>query len=520
MQYFKNGKIFKEEGKFYEAMGIEDGKISWLGKNETIKDKNAIDLEHAIVIPTFIDSHTHPDMVAKNIDSIPCLPPEINSIEEIIDALKQSPYHNGDSNQWIDGFGWDENVLKEKRAPTCCDLDKVSTIQPIMIYHSSYHIIACNTKALEIAHINKQTKDPKKGKIGRFENGEPNGIFYEPEALDLIRNKRKPTSFEETVEQILKLGKKYNQLGISVVSDMFSLYEPVDRIKIYEEAKKRGFRQKVALYYEWNSVKRNGKKPITKKTGDIYVAGIKLFIDGSIAGRTAFMKENYPNDNQRGMKLMDEDELMEALEYARDNELQIAIHVMGDGAIKFLVDTLKDIQPWIKNAPTIRLEHASIMSVSQLEDIKKAKMSFALAPQPIFLFAEYEAYEHNLTPDLLKIAYSMKTDDAYVLTTLSSDAPATLWANPENLYVTLQASTNRISANHKDMNKTEALNVCQAIRMLSINGAKILGLENIGKLDIGYEASFQILNDDIFTMPANQLANVLPKEVYLHGNKI
>ncbi|PAF47015.1 hypothetical protein BKH41_08290 [Helicobacter sp. 12S02232-10] len=518
-QYFKNGKIFKEPGYFCEAMGIKDGKILWTGKNDEIKDANAIDLKDSIVIPAFIDSHTHPDMVAKNIDSVPCLPPLVNSIEDIIKALKNSALLNGDENQWIEGFGWDENVLKEKKSPTCKDLDRASTTQPIMIYQSSYHIISCNTKALKIAGIDKDTPDPKEGKIGRFENGEPNGIFYEPAAIDLIRNKMKPQTSEDIIRQILKLGKKYDKLGISAVCDMFCDYEPIDRFQIYTEAKKQGFSQKVVLYYVWSHIKKNGKKPIVKTKGDISIAGIKLFLDGSISGRTAFMKKNYPNSNERGMKLMDEKELLEAVDYARKNQLQMAIHVMGDASIQFLIDTLKDIQPWIEDAPTIRLEHASILSRDQLKEMKESKMTFALAPQPIFLFAEYEAYKNNLDQDLLEIAYGIKTDDEFVLTSLSSDAPATLWANPENLYYTLQASVDRTSANHHDINKKEAIDVQKAIQMLSINGAKISAIPNLGKLEVGYEASFQILDKDIFTIPSNQLGKILPKEVWLQGER-
>ncbi|PAF52780.1 amidohydrolase [Helicobacter sp. 13S00477-4] len=520
MQYFKNAKVFQDNGAFYEAMGIKNGKISWLGKNTDIKNENAIDLKNAFVIPTFIDSHTHPTMVAKNIDRTPCLPPIVNSIAEMIEVLKKSPFNTGNSDQWIEGFGWDENVLEEKRVPTCKDLDKVSLKQPVMIYHSSYHLIACNSKALEIANINKNTKDPQKGKIGRFENGEPNGIFYEAAAINLIRDKQKPDSFEDIINQILKLGKRYNELGISAVSDMVSLFEPYDQITLYEKAREKGFLQKVVLYYDWNDIKKHGKKPLIRKHGDIFIGGIKLFMDGSIAGRTAFMKKDYPNSKDKGMKLMDKDELLEAVDYAKKYQLQIAIHIMGDASIQFVIDTLKDIDPWIKDAPTIRLEHASIMSVPMLKQLKEAKMTFGIAPQPIFLFAEYIAYKNNLTPDLLSIAYGMKTDDEYVLTTLSSDAPATLWANPENLYVSLQASVDRVSANGEDMNKKEAISVPKAIDMLSINGAKIMGLTQTGKLEVGYDANFQILDKDIFTMPTSKLSEVLPKEVYINGKQV
>lgn len=524
MQYFKNAKIFSDEGVFYEAMGVENGFITWLGRDSELEKSltNSIDLKGCIVIPTFVDSHTHPDMVAQNMYSTPCLSPAINSIEEIINALKTSVYCNGDEKLWIEGYGYDEATLAEKRSPTCYDLDKVSSTQPVMVFQSSFHIISCNSKALQIAGITRDTLDPERGKIGRFENGEPNGIFYEPDAINLIRAYKPSETFESLVEKILALGKRYDSLGIRVVADMYSLHDPFDRIKIYQEARKRGFNQGVVLYYEWADIKKNGKQDFLDehKHGDIRVGGIKLFVDGSISGRTAFMSENYPDDNHRGMKILELEDLLEALNYARRNHIQVSIHSMGDASIDFLIQSLKDEKPWMGEYPSVRIEHASIISEDNLKQLQNAAMSFALCPQPIFLFAEFDAYRKNLAPNLLKLAYGIKSYDKFVLTALSSDAPATLWADPENLYVSLRACVDRVSVGGEDMNKSEAIGIERAILLHTLQGGKVCGIPKLGRIEKGYEASFQILDTDIFTISPNKLDSIKPKEVYMKGNRV
>ena len=96
MLVFKNGRIFigldeNKQPKFAEAMGIENGKFVFVGNNNEIEkaDSVSIDLQSQIVLPSFIDSHTHPDYVSDNMNRVLCLPPLIHSISEIQEAFKQ-----------------------------------------------------------------------------------------------------------------------------------------------------------------------------------------------------------------------------------------------------------------------------------------------------------------------------------------------------------------------------------------------------------------------------------------------
>lgn len=521
MKYFTHKKIFIKEGEggepiFATAFGIKGDEFGFVGDASKIPEgADVVALTGECIIPSLIDSHTHPDYVADNMDRLICLPPSISSIKDIIEGLK-SHKNIGKKNDkgewmWVEGFGYDEAVLEEKRAPNVKDLDEVSTTQPILVYHSSGHILASNSAALNLAGVNEHTKDPEGGKIGRFSDGKPNGILYEPGAMELLKSKSPKPNFDDLVDKLVLLGKKYARLGIGELSDMYCFTTPYDRYEMYQAAVKKGFKQGITLYYLFDDLKKHGitKIPTEKKVGQVKIGGIKLFIDGTISGKTAYMLKNYPGEDHRGMKLLDEETIKEAVSYARRNGVQIAIHCMGDASLQFLIDNLKDVEPWMEDIATIRIEHASLISNEQLKMMQECKMTFALAPQVLFLFAEYEAYFKALDSKQLARAYAVNSYNKYLLTSLSSDAPATLWAEPENLFYSMRGAISRVSANGKDMNEDEKVSPAKAVTMHTINGALICNRKNYGLIQPGFRADFVALDTDIF--------NPKTKEAYKIG---
>src|SRR5215472_14013221 len=162
-QTFINGKIFtaRSEDEFVTAFKIADGKVIWAGDQNEFDGDGAIDLRGRTVLPGFIDVHTHPGYVAMTVHSVPCTVPVVNNIPEMIEALKGHKNFGKGLNDWIEGWGYDEFKLAEHRTPTSQDLDKVSTTQPVYVMRSDGHSGICNTRALEIAGITRDTPDPE-----------------------------------------------------------------------------------------------------------------------------------------------------------------------------------------------------------------------------------------------------------------------------------------------------------------------------------------------------------------------
>ena len=179
---FFNGRIFTSnpEQPYASAMVVSDGRIEWIGEQAGIEgmDGERVDLQGRRVLPGIIDAHLHPLYLANAAKQIACTPPLVHSIEEMITELHKQ-YESQASNEWIEGWGYDEGKLTEGRAPTRWDLDKASANAPIVVTRTCGHIVSVNSKALEMAGITKDTPNPKGGQIDKDESGEPTGILRE-----------------------------------------------------------------------------------------------------------------------------------------------------------------------------------------------------------------------------------------------------------------------------------------------------------------------------------------------------
>lgn len=145
-----------------------------------------------------------------------------------------------------------------------------------------------------------------------------------------------------------------------------------------------------------------------------------------------------------GVSLTSVEKLKRAVKMARDNKLQLAVHAMGDKAIQTVIDVTKEMEPWLTTMPSVRIEHASLMTDQMFAKIANSKMNYALVTQPIFFFAEDESYRHYLSPAQFKLAYRVKTMlNSRAMLGLSSDAPCTPWAEPDSPFYSIYAAVTR-----------------------------------------------------------------------------
>lgn len=199
---FINGKVFtgRDEADFASGFAIKDGKFARVwdaragGAQESSQESSArefdsaevIDLGGRTVLPGFVDVHTHPGYLAMSAGAVPCTVPVVHDIAGMIEALRRHPNYGRGAAAWIEGFGYDESKLAERRTPTREDLDRVSRTQPVYVLRSDCHSGICNSRALELAGITRDTPDPEVGHFGRFADGEPNGVLQEHGANDVV----------------------------------------------------------------------------------------------------------------------------------------------------------------------------------------------------------------------------------------------------------------------------------------------------------------------------------------------
>lgn len=250
------------------------------------------------------------------------------------------------------------------------------------------------------------------------------------------------------------------------------------------------------------------------------VAGIKIFMDGSISGEPPYNQQPYPS-GQNGVCLTDATKLKQAVTYPKQQQLQVAIHAMGDAAIQLILDVTDKMQPWLSDRPSIRIEHASILSNQMLKQINTATMNYALVTQPIFFFAEDESYRHYLSPQQFKEAYRVKSMmNTKAEFALSSDAPCTPWAEPDSPFVNIYAAVTRTAVNGDVVNPEEAITVPDAVLAYTNWPARIGGFSENGQLTPGYAGDFVVLDRDIFSVPDEGLKDVHVAETWMGREQV
>ncbi len=181
----KNGKIVTLNPKddTVEAVAVKDGIIVATGpakEMEALTDNKSavIDLGGKIVTPGFVESHCHPSMAGLNL----CFEVDVKqaaSMGDIITLLQQKAAQLPKGN-WVKGFGYNDQRLKEKRHPTRWDLDKATVDHPIFLGRTDGHLAVANSAALNLAEISKDTADPDGGRLDRDpQTGEPTGVLRE-----------------------------------------------------------------------------------------------------------------------------------------------------------------------------------------------------------------------------------------------------------------------------------------------------------------------------------------------------
>ena len=246
--YF-HGKIFTsdKENLYADAMIVEDGVIRWIGREDQAPEGTykRHDLKGACVIPGLVDAHMHPMMLADYSRQISALPPEVHSIEELVEKIRERRKHQKPGH-WIQGWGYDEGKFKEKRSLNRYDLDRGCSDAPVSIVRTCGHIRCVNSMALKLAGIDRNTPNPEGGEIERDSSGEPTGVLKES-ARNLVTKWLPEDSREDKIRKLVDLGNLLLSQGITAAADMGNL-GPGDNLPLFREAARKGWKQKTAVY--------------------------------------------------------------------------------------------------------------------------------------------------------------------------------------------------------------------------------------------------------------------------------
>ena len=521
---YYNGDILTMVGNtpnYVDAIVEKDGKIIFSGSSEEAmkvagKGHNMIDLEGKTLVPGFIDGHCHfANFGAQAIGAQLLASPDANvdDMETLMSVLKEwNTSKNRALTGWIYGTGFDDSILKEKRFPTKHDLDEVSTEFPIMITHISGHFAVVNSKGLEKLGIDENSENPEGGIIRRENNSkEPNGVLEELAAIPYMLQAIAPQSeeaiikfFEAGQEMALSYGYTTAQEGRAMQNqEILVAMAEMDKYKI-----------DVISYIDYMFVdkhmssKWNSKNYINK----FRIGGMKVTLDGSPQGRTAWRTEPYlippegmPHDYSGYPAIPNDSVLSSIFEKGFKNNWQILTHTNGDAAVDQLIRTMKPLKEKYGNEGRRDvIIHGQYIREDQLDQAKNMNMIASLFPLHTFYWGDWhtqligDSLVQNISP--VKTALKKGLD-----VTIHTDAPVAL----PNLMRVLWTAVERTSRSGKIIGPDERITPYEALKAITIWSAyQHFEEDKKGTLENGKLADLVILDKNPLKVNTEEIKDI------------
>ena len=537
-----SGKIEKTE--YEQALYYENGIIQKVGTNEEIlklKDENTkvINMEGKTILPSFIDSHSHFSAVANSFLQVDLN--ECTSFKEIKNKiLEYKAKNNIADDEWIIANGYDNNILKEQRHPDINFLNTLEIDNPIVLKHKSEHMGVFNKNALEALEINETTKSPEGGKI-EIKDGKLTGYLEETAFVNYLKKVPMP-SMDKLLKAYEKAQDEYLSYGITTLQEG---YMSKELLNIYKELiKQNKLKLDVVGYPDYDSIKEYAHtfpSSYKKYNKHFKILGIKMILDGSPQGRTAWMKEPYEPEKQniienkedyKGYPAMKYDDIVRNIKFAKENGLQILAHCNGDATaeeyIKALQECEENEQSYPKqeniqmqecaqqekklnnnNAKKIKdlrpvIIHAQLISK---EDLLKAKEIGAI---PSFFVAHVyywgDVHIKNFGINRAsRISPVKEAVDNNIIFTLHQDSPII----KPNMLETIWCAVKRQTKSGKILGEDERISVHDALKGVTINAAYSYFEETKkGSIEEGKKAQLVVLDKNPLEVPVDEIPNI------------
>ncbi len=356
----------------YHGFLVEDGTIWHIDDFDVIMEDSdeKINLNGSFVLPGFIDSHTH--LVEMGLDMNRVDLSDAESLDEAQYYLEKEA-ENTESGEWIIGVGFDETVWKKTDYPSKEDLNDVTEDHPLVIKRVCGHMAVANSKALEKINEEHEFVDKE------------TGLLKEKVVQDL--NDYVSVSKEERKDAIRRAIKTAHSKGITGVHDIVD-GEDWEAYKELDSQESLDMRVSCYLLHEDSE----GLKPV-KKSDFLSLKGLKMFADGSIGAKTAALNEGYEGEPEnRGILLLEQEEMEDIIKDAEDRDFQVMVHAIGDRAIATVLDAFESASERNKELKH-RIEHAEMLWEEYIRRIRE--LGLILSTQPNFAYRWSRSSEMN-----------------------------------------------------------------------------------------------------------------------------
>jgi len=514
-----------------EALAVKAGKILVVGTRAEVEKAHngrttrTIDLAGKTLLPGFIDGHAHAlQFGSQAVGANLLAPPDgtVNTIDDVITELRtfsQGP----DANQtgWIFGVGYDDALLG--RHPTRADLDKVSTTVPVMATHISGHFAAVNTLGLKMIGYDGNTLDPEGGVIRREADGKtPNGVLEELAAIPHMLAALTPAT-QEGKDYFLKRGLELAKSYGYTTANEGRMFGPMHAVMV--DAAQRGLLD--IDFIGWMDY--TGRSELDKGFSKSYVnhyrlGGLKVTLDGSPQGRTAWRTEAYwlPPDGQqpgyRGYPAIPDTKQVEAyFEEAFRKGWPVKVHTNGDAAIDQMLEALRPVvaRHGVKPGQVI-LIHGQFIRPDQVQGLKGLGIFPSMFPMHTFYWGDW--YMKIVGPEqAVRISPMRSILNTGIHATSHTDAPVAL----PNLMQVAWATVNRRSRSGAIIGADERVTALEAVKMITLWSAEQFGEQaSKGSLEPGKLADMVILSENPLTIDPMKINTIVVVETIKEGKTV
>lgn len=505
-----NGKIYTatKEEKWVNSVVTMQNKIVFAGNSEENKNfiescDEIIDLKGKLVLPGFIDCHTH--FAAGGFSLLNIDYSEVSSKQEFIRLTKE--YIENLSTEWILGGNWNNDLFTINELPHKDWINDFTADIPLFVTRSDLHMGLANSRALELAGINSNTPDPEGGKIIKDKNGEPTGILKD-NAMKLVYNILKEPdkkSYEKAVEQALDYAKKR---GVTSVHDII-FNTGSNAFEVYQTHKNLTCR--INLVFPLSNYKEFQRLGVKNRFGNdrLQIGSLKAFADGSLGSNTAWFFNSYKDDESDFGLPMEElrnGRLKEQAIEADLNHNQLLIHAIGDRAVSEVIDIIEEIgkaNPEWDRRP--RIEHVQHLNERDLKRLCENKIIASIQPQ--HLYDDGVWIDNKIKPEFLKDAYRCRSlMENGVKICFGSDWTVAPLDPLKGIYA---AVTRKLKDPEKEaFNPEEKISVEEAVNAYTVYAAYSSFEEEIkGTIEKGKLADFIVLSDNIFEINPDDIMN-------------
>ncbi|MFF0445306.1 amidohydrolase [Streptomyces sp. NPDC004609] len=536
--YFGGDIVTVDDGRpTAEAVAVQDGRIAAVGplaevRGLAVAGTRMVDLEGRALLPGFVDAHSHLGLVGFQAGAANLLPAPDGTVgglaEMTVRLTEWADSEAGRRWEWIVGFGYDDAQLREREHPTRDDLDKVSHDRPVLVIHQSSHLGAVNSKGLELLGYGAGTADPPGGVIRRRPGtAEPDGVLEEAAFFPVWGA---VTAGFDTAERLrlVSLGQQaMASFGYTTAQDGRVMALP--DLEILEEAARLGRLDLDVVAYVDSSLvpllgERSDRVSRSGYRDRLRIGGVKLGLDGSPQGRTAWLTEPYLTppqgrpDGYRGYRALPDEVVNATVRQAYGQGWQVLAHTNGDAALDQFLTAVR--QATRAHGPGDRRPvaiHAQTAREDQLDTMRELGVIPSFFSMHTYYWGDWYV-DTVLGPErALRISPAGSALARGMVYTSHHDAPVVL---PNSMAV-LASQVTRVTRSGRVLGEDQRVSRLDAVRATTAHAAHQYFEESAkGSIEAGKLADFVILSDNPVTAEPGAINGITVTETVKEGRTV